>query len=1200
MLQVSASRFVPLRVPRVPLSEPRPRSFLRKPITWVAIVLIAGGLWLASATARTAARIEPDLGTPASKIWSDETGLPRPSGLTVGEFETHLHGFLKKRDYVTRGFKRDKGIRDTGPFIDGTYYGTHPAVRVYYSPGMIDWLEAGRVGEIPDGACVIKEQYPPPAARHAGKTESQLRESLESWTVMVKDSAGSVDGWFWSNPGAHPVVNDNTKYPFDHAESGFGLYCVRCHGSTQSPSGAASNEFTFSALRNIEGYPGEPILFRVDDSWRKATESETAANSSLPDHVDIEKLLATVRYAEVPHPTAGSHPCVRPGTPGQCTPHRNAAFMAFHNQYAPQPRVDVAPLPPETMDVVCQNPDGTRDFLTSNQCMSCHAGLTKPYGPTMFIPTGESAGYGAEGWNVSPHGQWRWTPMGLAGRDPVFYAQVESELVLLNREFPADTAAQIGEQLQNTCLRCHGAMGHHQNAADHPGRPMTLDMATSANKDSPHGSQDNLYGALARDGISCMVCHRAQPLPQQPGDMRGDLQHFLETQITGNLHFGDVGELFGPYADKGLKPYVMQHATAIKPRHGDYINNSRMCGSCHTVSLPAVDNPLTAAGRKASGLRQNGARDLPTPVAGGDPGASRPSAGGDSGASRPSAGGDPGASRPAVGRDPGASRPSVGGDPGALRLSAGGDPGASRPSVGGDPGASRPSVGGDPGALRPSVGRDPGASRPSVGGDPGALRPSAGGDPGALLPSAGGDPGALRPSAGGDPGASRPSAGGDPGALRPSAGGDPGALRPSAGEDPTAVGDDSSLIRGESVDAFKDFHHHLEQATYLEWLNSDYQTEYGTPSSAARSCQDCHMSPGVSDPATGLEIDQIETRVAAIQDATYPDAENLTSHKNLDLPIRDQYRRHNFAGLNLFLLEMFNQQDEILGVRRADYMTGSSQEIEHAVTDFLNTARHKTARLRLETDWTAQTNTLVADVDVQNLAGHRFPSGVGFRRAFIELTVRRGEDVVWSSGATDSAGVLIGPDGKPLPEETFAIGPDGQPSYHRHHETITSPTQVMVYETLMHNHAGDFTTSFVHGCVRVKDNRLLPRGWRAEGPEGGELTGVYLKATQPGAEAMSDPRYRDGSGTDRVRYHIDLTGAPAAGELSVTATLHYQAIPPYFLKAIFDLSAGPAARRLHHLCANLDLRDTAIADWKLPVASASEVVMTNGLEPLAD
>src|SRR5690606_37269947 len=95
---------------------------------------------------------------------------------------------------------------------------------------------------------------------------------LSSWTVMVKDSAGSHDGWFWSNPEKGKPPADNHQYPFDHPVSGFGLYCVRCHASTKTDG--ETNEYTFASLRNIEGYPGEPLLFRVDDSWREPVEPQ--------------------------------------------------------------------------------------------------------------------------------------------------------------------------------------------------------------------------------------------------------------------------------------------------------------------------------------------------------------------------------------------------------------------------------------------------------------------------------------------------------------------------------------------------------------------------------------------------------------------------------------------------------------------------------------------------------------------------------------------------------------------------------------------------------------------------------------------------------------------------------------------------------------------------------------------------------------
>ena len=135
-----------------------------------------------------------------------------------------------------------------------------------------------------------------------------------------------------------------------------------------------------------------------------------------------------------------------------------------------------------------------------------------------------------------------------------------------------------------------------------------------------------------------------------------------------------------------------------------------------------------------------------------------------------------------------------------------------------------------------------------------------------------------------------------------------------------------------------------------------------------------------------------------------------------------------------------------------------------------------------------------------------------------------------------------------------------------------------------------FTTSFIHGSEVVKDNRLLPRGWRADGP-GPELNGEFLKATYPCPTTRKDPRYGDGSGSDEITYRVRLPEGTDRSRLSVKATLYYQAIPPYFLKMLFETAPnGPATQRLHYICSNIDLRGTPIEDWKLPVVSATAEV----------
>jgi hypothetical protein len=285
---------------------------------------------------------------------------------------------------------------------------------------------------------------------------------------------------------------------------------------------------------------------------------------------------------------------------------------------------------------------------------------------------------------------------------------------------------------------------------------------------------------------------------------------------------------------------------------------------------------------------------------------------------------------------------------------------------------------------------------------------------------------------------------------------------------------------------------------------------------------------------------------------------------------------------------MFQQFDEILGVRKVDFMTGIEQ-IPDAVSNFLLTAREKTAAVELQARWIGP-NELEAQVIVQNKAGHRFPSGVGFRRAFLEFLVLdrsrpEAEQIVWSSGRTNELGVLVDQTGRPLPSEFFerVAGTDKQ-HYQPHHEVITSSDQAQIYEVLLWNTKHEFTTSFIHGCDTVKDNRLLPTGWRKDGRHPA-LTGYFLKATYPGPDAIHDPDYTNGRGRDATLYRVQLPPGLDRDKLSIRATLYYQAIPPYFLHALFTTSPdGPATQRLHFLCSNMKLAGTAIEDWKLQIA----------------
>ena len=149
------------------------------------------------------------------------------------------------------------------------------------------------------------------------------------------------------------------------------------------------------------------------------------------------------------------------------------------------------------------------------------------------------------------------------------------------------------------------------------------------------------------------------------------------------------------------------------------------------------------------------------------------------------------------------------------------------------------------------------------------------------------------------------------------------------------------------------------------------------------------------------------------------------------------FARHQLQGLNVFLLEMFDQfmepdtstppnySNDILGVRKSDYMSTLANDLQNAISNFVQAARQETATIELLQPKIGS-QTLTADVRVTNLTGHRLPSGVGFRRAFIEFVVMDNRTidpatgqptVVWSSGRTNAAGVIVDGQGNPLPTE---------------------------------------------------------------------------------------------------------------------------------------------------------------------------------------
>ena len=226
--------------------------------------------------------------------------------------------------------------------------------------------------------------------------------------------------------------------------------------------------------------------------------------------------------------------------------------------------------------------------------MGCHSAGT--YGAVMLYTGNKQPDGTTPTMNVSPFGEWRWSPMGLAGRDPIFYAQLESDTAFMRDLFknnkPKMEAAIKG--VNNICFKCHGVMGKRRLDDDHGGlnqgnfKPELVYATYDDPK--PDDPRDYIYGALARDGVSCMACHRIvqDKLARNETD---PLTSFLKNNITGNFTVGGADQIFGPFKDDEIVTESMNNALGIKPKHDPYIQSSRMCGNCHTINLPLMDNP---------------------------------------------------------------------------------------------------------------------------------------------------------------------------------------------------------------------------------------------------------------------------------------------------------------------------------------------------------------------------------------------------------------------------------------------------------------------------------------------------------------------------------------------------------------------------------------------------------------------------------
>jgi hypothetical protein len=278
-----------------------------------------------------------------------------------------------------------------------------------------------------------------------------------------------------------------------------------------------------------------------------------------------------------------------------------------------------------------------------------------------------------------------------------------------------------------------------------------------------------------------------------------------------------------------------------------------------------------------------------------------------------------------------------------------------------------------------------------------------------------------------------------------------------------------------------------EQTTYLEWEHAGF----------GDTCQDCHLP----------------TAVGAV----------VISNRPPRLAPRDPFWQHHFVGGNSYMVGLLQANADDLGV------TADQGHLEDTINRTQALLAGETATLTVSAERAG--NLLTVTVGVVNLAGHKLPSGLPSRRAWLHLLVTDGSNnVVFESGKPTGDGRI---EGNAADQDLATWEP--------HYEFITAPDEVQIYEPIMLNTDGVVTYTLLRADSYVKDNRLLPEGFNKHNAVAD--IGVY-------GGALDDTDFVGGS--DQVVYEVNI--AELNEPLNVTAELLFQTLSYPF---VTDLKVNP-------------------------------------------
>ncbi len=305
-----------------------------------------------------------------------------------------------------------------------------------------------------------------------------------------------------------------------------------------------------------------------------------------------------------------------------------------------------------------------------------------------------------------------------------------------------------------------------------------------------------------------------------------------------------------------------------------------------------------------------------------------------------------------------------------------------------------------------------------------------------------------------------------------------------------------------------------EQMVFTEWRNSAFATDGSSP----QTCQSCHM-PEVSGSV-------------------------MLASDGGGVP-REGFSKHSFLGANTVMQTMLMNYSAELGI------SVEPQQFEQSIIRNRIFLKGSASVQILESVLNGQ--ELVSRVRIQNLAGHKLPSGFPSRRAFIHFVVKDSADVaVFESGALNTDGSVVG-----------VAADAASKQYESHYQTIDSSDQVQVYEAIMSDEAAGVTHSLLQARGYLKDNRLLPAGLdKVSAPD--EIRTVGL------AEADAD----FDAGGDEIVYRIQV---PVSDSYTVYAELVYQPLAFGHIQDLFDSANLPAVGQFKTMFDATELKAEIIA-----------------------